>query len=190
MVKPCTRHDTVCPGTRIQCGRRRFLGASGSHQWLSGIWRMSPAGFAASFLLQNLGSSLAAREYRNAALGARRQPAGAQEVLEAPRRNYRIAFLRQLPKCDEIALALPYGIGRSAVVDDASVSVRTRINHEGLRENVAGSGPGEVDRSDRARGRVPRRGSRQRGDGAALTARARRAASSPAMEPDTVDAGA
>jgi hypothetical protein len=94
-------------------------------------------------MLQNLENSLAAREYWNAALGARRRPVWgdpsgrevAEAELEALRRNCRIAFLHQLPKCDETALAPPYNIGRSAVVDGTRVLVRTRIHHEILRES-------------------------------------------------------
>jgi hypothetical protein len=66
--------------------------------------------------------------------------------VEALRRDYRIAYLRYLPKCDETALALAYDIGRSAVADGTGVLVLAQIHHEILREVVADSRPDEVDR--------------------------------------------
>ena len=66
--------------------------------------------------------------------------------LEALRRGYRIAFLRYLPNCDEIALAIAYDMGRSAVADGTSVLVLTQIHHDVLREVVADSRFDEVDR--------------------------------------------
>jgi hypothetical protein len=65
--------------------------------------------------------------------------------VEALRRDYRIAFLRYLPRRDEAALTLAYDIGRSAVADGTSVLVLTQIHHEILREVVADSRPDEVD---------------------------------------------
>lgn len=70
--------------------------------------------------------------------------AEAAEV-EALRRDYRLAFLRYLPKRKEAALALAYDIGRSAVADGTSVLVITQLHHEILREVVADSRPDEVD---------------------------------------------
>lgn len=64
---------------------------------------------------------------------------------EALRRNYRIAFLRYLPKAEETALALAYDLGRSAVADGTSLLVITQVHHEILREVVAASRPDEVD---------------------------------------------
>jgi hypothetical protein len=64
---------------------------------------------------------------------------------EALRRDYRIAFLRYLPKRNEAALALAYDIGRSAVADGTSVLVLTQVHHEILRDVVADSRPDEVD---------------------------------------------
>lgn len=66
--------------------------------------------------------------------------------MDALRRDYRIAYLRYLPKCDETALALAYDIGRSAVADGTGVLVLAQIHHEILREVVADSRPEEVDR--------------------------------------------
>jgi hypothetical protein len=65
--------------------------------------------------------------------------------VEALRRDYRIAFLRYLPRRDETALTLAYDIGRSAVADGTSVLILTQIHHEILREVVADSRPDEVD---------------------------------------------
>jgi hypothetical protein len=65
--------------------------------------------------------------------------------VEALRRDYRIAFLRYLPKRKEVALALAYDIGRSAVADGTSVLVITQVHHEILREVVADFRPDEVD---------------------------------------------
>jgi hypothetical protein len=64
--------------------------------------------------------------------------------IEALRRDYRIAFLRYLPRREETALALAYDIGRSAVADGTSVLTLTQIHHEILREVVADSRPDEV----------------------------------------------
>jgi Phosphoserine phosphatase RsbU, N-terminal domain len=63
----------------------------------------------------------------------------------ALRRDYRIAFLRYLPKRNEAALALAYDIGRSAVADGTSVLVLTQVHHEILRGVVAESPPEEVE---------------------------------------------
>ena len=65
--------------------------------------------------------------------------------MERLRRDYRIAFLRYLPKRDETALTLAYDIGRSAVVDGTSILVLTQIHHEILREVVADPHPDEID---------------------------------------------
>ena len=65
--------------------------------------------------------------------------------IEALRRDYRIAFLRYLPRREETALALAYDIGRSAVADGTSVLILTQVHHEILREVVADSRPDEVD---------------------------------------------
>ena len=65
--------------------------------------------------------------------------------MDALSRDYRIAFLRYLPKRDEAALAVAYDIGRSAVADGTSVLVLTQVHHEILRDVVADSRPDEVD---------------------------------------------
>jgi hypothetical protein len=65
---------------------------------------------------------------------------------EALRRNYRIAFMRYLPRRDETALALAYDTGRSAVSDGTSVLAIIQLHHEVLREVMADSRPEEADR--------------------------------------------
>jgi hypothetical protein len=65
--------------------------------------------------------------------------------VEALRRDYRIAFLRYLPRREEAALALAYDIGRSSVVDGTSVLVLTQLHHDVLREVVAESRAEEAD---------------------------------------------
>jgi hypothetical protein len=65
--------------------------------------------------------------------------------VEGLRRDYRIAFLRYLPRRDETALAAAYDLGRSAVSDGTSVLILTQLHHEILREVVADSSPEEVD---------------------------------------------
>jgi uncharacterized membrane protein YhfC len=61
------------------------------------------------------------------------------------RRDYRIAFLRYLPRRDETALAAAYELGRSAVSAGTNVLILTQLHHEILREVAADSPPGEVD---------------------------------------------
>jgi S-adenosylmethionine:diacylglycerol 3-amino-3-carboxypropyl transferase len=64
---------------------------------------------------------------------------------EALRRDYRIAFLRYLPRREETALTLAYDIGRSAVAEGTSVLVITQVHHQILREVVADSPADDVD---------------------------------------------
>ena len=61
------------------------------------------------------------------------------------RRDYRIAFLRYLPRREEAALTLAYDIGRSAVADRTSVLVITQVHHEVLGDVVADSRPEDVE---------------------------------------------
>jgi hypothetical protein len=49
-------------------------------------------------------------------------------------RNYRAAFLRYLPRREEVALASAYEIGRSAVTDGVSLLALTQIHHQVLLE--------------------------------------------------------
>jgi hypothetical protein len=65
--------------------------------------------------------------------------------LEGLHRDYRIAFLRYLPRRGETALGLAYDIGRSAVADGTSVLVVATLHHDVLREVLADSRPDEVD---------------------------------------------
>jgi hypothetical protein len=66
--------------------------------------------------------------------------------IEALRRDYRIAFLRYLPRREETALALAYDIGRSAVAEGTSVLVLAELHHDILREVLTDSRSDEVDR--------------------------------------------
>jgi hypothetical protein len=54
--------------------------------------------------------------------------------LEALARDYRVAFLRYLPRREESALASGYELGRSAVVAGVSLLDLARIHHEVLFE--------------------------------------------------------
>jgi hypothetical protein len=49
-------------------------------------------------------------------------------------RNYRAAFLRYLPRREEVALASAYEIGRSAVTGGVSLLSLTQIHHHVLLE--------------------------------------------------------
>ena len=72
-------------------------------------------------------------------------PVAEPPEVEALRRDYRIAFLRYLPRRKEAALALAYDIGRSAVADGTSLLVLAQVHHEILREVVTDSSPDEAD---------------------------------------------
>lgn len=65
--------------------------------------------------------------------------------LEDLRRDYRAAFLRYLPRCDESALTVAYEIGRAAVADGTSVLTLTELHHDILREVLAESRADEAD---------------------------------------------
>jgi hypothetical protein len=71
---------------------------------------------------------------------------GESAAVEALRRDYRIAFLRYLPRREEAALALAYDIGRSAVADGTSVLVIAQLHHDIMREVLADSRSDDVDR--------------------------------------------
>jgi hypothetical protein len=49
-------------------------------------------------------------------------------------RNYRVAFLRYLPRREESALHTGYELGRSAVVNGVSLLEMARVHHEVLIE--------------------------------------------------------
>jgi hypothetical protein len=54
--------------------------------------------------------------------------------LDAVRRDYRVAFLRYLPRRDEAALHRGYEIGRSAVVQGLSLLDLATVHHQILLE--------------------------------------------------------
>jgi len=49
-------------------------------------------------------------------------------------RNYRVAFLRYLPRREEAALTSGYQLGRGAVADGLSILELARVHHEVLLE--------------------------------------------------------
>ena len=55
-------------------------------------------------------------------------------ALEGLRRNYRVAFLRYLPRREEAALARGYELGRAAVTEGLSILELAQIHHEVLIE--------------------------------------------------------
>ncbi len=64
--------------------------------------------------------------------------------LDALTRDYRVAFLRYLPRRGEAALHRGYEIGRVAVTEGVSVLELARIHHEVLVEALQETPPGEV----------------------------------------------
>ncbi len=71
--------------------------------------------------------------------------AGSRDPLAALLRDYRVAFLRYLPRRDEAALSAAYELGRSALAGQVSVLDIVRVHHEVLREIVAATVTGSVD---------------------------------------------
>ena len=67
-------------------------------------------------------------------------------ALEDLCRNYRVAFLRYLPRREETALRLGYEIGRAAVVDQVSVLELAQVHHQVLLEVLRTTEPDEVAR--------------------------------------------
>lgn len=65
-------------------------------------------------------------------------------ILEELVRDYRTAFLRYLPRREEVALTIAYEIGRSAVEANVSILELARIHHDVLREVLSTSTPAEV----------------------------------------------
>jgi hypothetical protein len=55
-------------------------------------------------------------------------------ALDDLERNYRVAFLRYLPRREEAALRSGYELGRSAVVEGVSLLELARVHHEVLLE--------------------------------------------------------
>jgi hypothetical protein len=58
--------------------------------------------------------------------------------------DYRVAFLRYLPRREESALATGYELGRSSVACGISVLELARIHHEVLREVLEDTPAAEV----------------------------------------------
>jgi hypothetical protein len=59
-------------------------------------------------------------------------------------RDYRAAFLRYLPRREEVALAQGYEIGRYAVASQISMLDLARVHHDILLEVLEGSAPEEA----------------------------------------------
>jgi Phosphoserine phosphatase RsbU, N-terminal domain len=65
-------------------------------------------------------------------------------TLDAASRDYRVAFLRYLPRRDEAALHSAYELGRRAVADGVSLLELVRIHHEVLLDVLQDSRPEEM----------------------------------------------
>ena len=61
-------------------------------------------------------------------------------------RDYRVAFLRYLPRRDEAPLSVGYELGRRAVSDGVSILELALIHHDALVEVLADTAPEEVRR--------------------------------------------
>ena len=59
-------------------------------------------------------------------------------------RDYRVAFLRYLPRREEAALHRGYELGRAAVTEGLSILELARIHHEVLLEALRETPPDEV----------------------------------------------
>ena len=59
-------------------------------------------------------------------------------------RNYRTAFLRYLPRREEVALSRGYEVGRAAVVDGTSLLDLVQVHHEILLEVLRDTSPDEL----------------------------------------------
>lgn len=70
-------------------------------------------------------------------------------LADGVRRDYRVAFLRYLPRREEKALHAGYEIGRTAVIEGLSMLELARIHHEvfrlALSETPADQRDGVVD---------------------------------------------
>ena len=64
--------------------------------------------------------------------------------LDDLRRNYRVAFLRYLPRREEAPLAAAYEIGRAAVVNRLSLLDVAQVHHEVLLEVLKDVSPEHV----------------------------------------------
>ena len=59
-------------------------------------------------------------------------------------RDYRVAFLRYLPRREEAALSRGYELGRTAVTDGVSILELARIHHDVLLEALRETPPEEL----------------------------------------------
>lgn len=64
--------------------------------------------------------------------------------LDALTADYRVAFLRALPRQHEEALASGYELGRRAFMGDVSVLDLARIHHDVLLEVLAETAPDDI----------------------------------------------
>lgn len=65
-------------------------------------------------------------------------------ALEDLTRNYRVAFLRYLPRREEAALTAGYELGRSAVACGINILELAQVHHDVLTEMLAESRDDEV----------------------------------------------
>ena len=63
---------------------------------------------------------------------------------ERLQREYRVAFLRYLPRRDEVALHTGYELGRAAVHDGMSILDLAQVHHDILLEVIRTCPPAEV----------------------------------------------
>jgi hypothetical protein len=71
-------------------------------------------------------------------------PDGTPALLDRFTRDYRIAFLRYLPRHEEVALAAGYALGRAAIADGLSLLDLVRIHHEVLGDVLVDSRSDEL----------------------------------------------
>jgi hypothetical protein len=64
--------------------------------------------------------------------------------LDALTADYRVAFLRSLPRQEEVALASGYELGRRAFAGGVSVLELARIHHDVLLEALEESSPDDI----------------------------------------------
>ena len=63
---------------------------------------------------------------------------------DALERDYRVAFLRYLPRHEEAALHTAYALGRTAVADGVSLLELARVHSEVLRGVLTDTRPAQV----------------------------------------------
>jgi hypothetical protein len=80
--------------------------------------------------------------------GERCQPPGTQvvtvTVTQELRRNYRVAFLRYLPRREEAPLRAAYEIGRSAVIEGITVLDLAELHHQVFLEVIQNTPEAEL----------------------------------------------